>query len=203
MKILKWKKRINLHLVWYFAALHCLYSANSFDIIIHNCCCMFFLFVFCDLRYCKYLFKSCAALWDTRFHLRKDSYSQQVGATSSQIHNVGLYEHQRNVMIVFLYPVAKQPALFCLKPQCPERNITSLVWRVEEWKQGMQSLRIKPLSFFQHVDSLCSHVHINSNSLWIQAYVSIQPKVWSYEELIVWVWRHEKAPECKNICSAI
>lgn len=71
--------------------------------------------------------------WDTQVHLREAFYSLPVGATSSQIHSEGLNEYQSNLMIFFLYPVAKQPALFCLKPWCPKRNITSLVWRVEEW----------------------------------------------------------------------
>lgn len=63
-------------------------------------------------------------------------YSLWVRATSSQIHNEGLNGHQWNLMIFFLYPVAKQPAPFCLKPCRPKRNVTSLVWRVEEWRHG-------------------------------------------------------------------
>lgn len=61
-----------------------------------------------------------------------------VGATSSLIHYEGLCEYQCNLMIFLLYPVAWQPAPFCLKSQLPKRNITSLVRRMVKWSQGMQ-----------------------------------------------------------------
>lgn len=42
-----------------------------------------------------------AALRDSHVHPRGDSYSLWTGATSSQIHNEGLSEHQCNLMISF------------------------------------------------------------------------------------------------------
>lgn len=83
-----------------------------------------------------------------RVHVRTDSCSLWVGATG--FHDTKT-EHQCNLMIFFLYPVAKQPALFCLKPRRPKRNITSLVWRAEEWygerrEVNPKSLAVNPFS---------------------------------------------------------
>lgn len=111
------------------------------DVLIYHSCCV--IISSDDLR-CRH-FRPDAALHSCVVRVRGKIPIHR-GATSSPIHNEGLSEHQCNLMIFFLYPVAKQPAPFLSEATASQkkRHVTGLR------SGGMVAANAKPWGGFNH-----------------------------------------------------